>query len=301
MPRTLDAGAPGGREYGATRHEETHEDDDRPPDGATARWPRGRPARADRPRARRRARRWRRPGRRRRTSTSATSADAVRAHDLGPPALLRGRAAGRAAPVARTCCCGLLSGDDGPARPTAALALELAGASVVDAAARAPTRPDDGPLRAARPARARRRRRPARTPPAGAGPRGRAAARVARACPAEVARVLRDPQPVDVDGLPRRRRRAGARVSRWCGCTPPSAPPASRSRSRRAGEVEVDVPRRRPGAAARRPRRWARPGAGAGHGARARARGRARAAACWCSRVRTSPPTCWATSTRSSP
>ncbi len=41
--------------------------------------------------------------------------------------------------------CGLLSGDPSPARPTAALALELAGASVVDAGARERIGPD-GPL-----------------------------------------------------------------------------------------------------------------------------------------------------------
>ncbi|WP_051275048.1 ATP-binding protein [Cellulomonas sp. URHD0024] len=93
---------------------------------------------------------------------------------------------------------GLLSGDEGPARPTAALALELVGASVVDGAARARLT-DDGPLQRRGLLTlegddvllARRLRVPDRV--------------VARLLgsyrvPDLVARVLRDPQPVDVEG-----------------------------------------------------------------------------------------------------
>jgi hypothetical protein len=93
---------------------------------------------------------------------------------------------------------GLLSGDDGPARPTAALALELAGASVVDPAARdrlGPTGPlarygllvldgDDVLL-------SRRLRVP-----------DRVVARLlgSRTSPAAVLRVVRDALPVDLEG-----------------------------------------------------------------------------------------------------
>ncbi|WP_426594435.1 ATP-binding protein [Cellulomonas sp. McL0617] len=93
---------------------------------------------------------------------------------------------------------GLLSGDEGPARPTAALALELAGASVVDAAARA-CLTDDGPLQRRGLLTlvgddvllARRLTVP-----------DRVVARLlgSHRVPDLVARVLRDPQPVDVDG-----------------------------------------------------------------------------------------------------
>ena len=95
--------------------------------------------------------------------------------------------------------CGLLSGDATPARPTVALALELAGASVVDASARAQVGPD-GPL-----ARqgllalegddvllARRLRVP-----------DRVVARLlgSHVATHEVAGVLRDAEPVDMDGF----------------------------------------------------------------------------------------------------
>lgn len=93
---------------------------------------------------------------------------------------------------------GLLSGDEGPARPTAALALELAGASVVDAAARARLM-DDGPLQRRGLLTlqgddvllARRLRVP-----------DRVVARLlgSHRVPDLVARVLRTPLPVDVDG-----------------------------------------------------------------------------------------------------
>ena len=93
---------------------------------------------------------------------------------------------------------GLLSGDDGPGRPTAALALELSGVSVVDAAARSRLA-QDGPLcrrglltvEGDDVLLARRLRVP-----------DRVVARLlgSHRVPDEVARVLRDPQPVDVDG-----------------------------------------------------------------------------------------------------
>ncbi len=94
--------------------------------------------------------------------------------------------------------CGLLSGDPTPARPTVALALELAGASVVDAAARAHVGPDGPLVRQGLLALegddvllARRLRVPDRVVARLLG--SQVAAR-------EVAGVLREAEPVDLDG-----------------------------------------------------------------------------------------------------
>lgn len=94
--------------------------------------------------------------------------------------------------------CGLLSGDDGPARPTAALALELAGASVVDPLVRALVAVDGPTARAGllrvdaeEPFPARRLRLPDRVTARLLG---------SDVPPRLVEAVLREAEPVDVDG-----------------------------------------------------------------------------------------------------
>ena len=94
--------------------------------------------------------------------------------------------------------CGLLSGDSGPGRPTVALALELAGASVVDPAARERLAPDGPLVRYGLLALdgdavllARRLRLPDRVTARLLG---------SHRVSAEAAAVLRDPEAVDLDG-----------------------------------------------------------------------------------------------------